>query len=328
MFIWLNANHFAKVNGGVIMRTTIDLEDDVYKKLVQLSVERHGNTKNMSRVISELLKPGVKKQKEIVVNNHKIERGKIENYILDGIEKHGGLLFSVIDPIDYKSLDDAVKTAKNASNAGSDLILIGGSTGVQGEILDNVTKIIKENVDVPVVLFPGNIGTITRYADAVYFMSLLNSNNAYWISKAQMLAAPTVKQLGIEPIPTGYIVVEPGGTVGHVGEANLIPRDKPKLAAALALGAQYMGFRFIITDAGSNPKNGHIPLEMVATVAKFIDVPYIVAGGIRTPEEARNIIAAGASAIQVGTAFEKDGSVDRIKAMVAAVREGAKARKG
>ncbi len=309
------------------MRTTLNLEDDVYKKLVQLSVERYGNTKNMSQVMSDLLKSGGKRKEELKVTNHKIARGKIENYILDEIARYGGLLFSVIDPIDYKSLDDAVKTAKNASNAGSNLILIGGSTGVQGEILDNVTKIIKENVDVPIVLFPGNIGTVTKYADAVYFMSLLNSNNAYWISKAQMLAAPTVKQMGIEALPTGYIVVEPGGTVGYVGEVNLIPRDKPKLAAAMALGAQYMGFRFVITDAGSNPKNGHIPLEMIATVAKFIDVPYIVAGGIRTPEEARNVIAAGASAIQVGTAFEKDGSVERIKQMVAAVREGAKARK-
>lgn len=308
------------------MRTTLDLEDDVYRKLVNLSVERYGNTKNMSTVITDLLK-GKKKQKEIVAKEHAIKRGKIENYILDGIERHGGLLFSVIDPVDYKNLDDAVKTAKNANDAGTDIILIGGSTGVQGEILDNVTRIIKENVDAPVVLFPGNIGTVTKYADAVYFMSLLNSNNAYWISKAQMLAAPTVKQLGIEALPTGYIVVEPGGTVGHVGEVNLIPRDKPKLAGAMALGAQYMGFRFVITDAGSNPANGHIPLEMVATVQKFIDIPYIVAGGIRTPEEAKNVIAAGASAIQVGTAFEKDSSVERIKQMVAAVREGAKTRK-
>ncbi|MDO8553953.1 MAG: geranylgeranylglyceryl/heptaprenylglyceryl phosphate synthase [Candidatus Micrarchaeota archaeon] len=312
------------------MRTTLDLEDDVYKKLVNLSVEKYGNTKNMSQVMSDLLKSGGKRQKEeklITSSDHPIKRGKIENYILDGIERYGGLLFAVIDPMDYKSLDDAVKTAKNANEGGADVILIGGSTGVQGEILDTVTRTIKESVNVPVVLFPGNIGTVTKYADAVYFMSLLNSNNPYWISKAQMLAAPTVKQMGIEALPTGYMVVEPGGTVGYVGEANLLPRDKPKLAAAMALGAQYMGFRFIITDAGSNPKEGHIPLEMVATVSKFIDVPYIVAGGVRTPEQAGSIITAGADAVQVGTAFEHDNAVEKVKQMVAAVRQGAKARK-
>lgn len=252
--------------------------------------------------------------------------GKVEEYINEGIRKKGALLFALVDPLDYRSADEAIRTAKNANEAGCDLVLIGGSTGVQGEMLDSITKKIKECVNVPVVLFPGNIGTVTKYADAVYFMSLLNSRNPYWISGAQMLAAPMVKQYGIEPLPVGYIVVEPGGTVGHVGEANLIPRDKPKLAASLALAAQYLGMRFVITDTGSNPKDGHVPLEMVAAVSSVLDVPYVVAGGIKTAGEARSVVKAGASAIQVGTAFEQSNPVSKIKEMVAAVREGAKAR--
>lgn len=251
---------------------------------------------------------------------------KIEQYINDELNAKGGLLFSVIDPMDYRSLEDAVKNAKNCSDAGVDVILIGGSTGVQGEILDGVTKQIKQIVSVPVVLFPGNIGTVTKYADAVYFMSLLNSRNPYWITKAQMLAAPMVKHYNVEPLPVGYMVVEPGGTVGWVGDVDLIPRDKPKIAGAMALAAEYMGFRFILTDAGSNPKEGHIPLEMVKTVSSLISVPYIVAGGIRKPDEAKSLIKAGADILQVGTAFENDGSVEKIKQMVKAVREGAKGR--
>ncbi|MFA5077196.1 MAG: geranylgeranylglyceryl/heptaprenylglyceryl phosphate synthase [Candidatus Micrarchaeia archaeon] len=252
--------------------------------------------------------------------------GKIEKYICDELGRKKGLLFAVIDPLDYKDLDSAVKSAKNANEGGADIILVGGSTGVQGELLDTVTKRIKEDVNVPVVLFPGNIGTVTKYADALYFMSMLNSKNTYWITRAQMLAAPTVKQYGIEPLPVGYIVVEPGGTVGWVGEANLIPRDKPKLAAAMALGAQYMGFRFIITDAGSNPASGHIPLEMVKAVSSVLEVPYVVAGGIKTPEQAKNVLKSGADIIQVGTAFEESASVQKVREMVKAVREGAKLR--
>lgn len=252
--------------------------------------------------------------------------GKIEKHINDELEKKKGLLFAVIDPLDYKTLEEAVKSAKNANEGGADVILVGGSTGVQGELVDSVTKRIKENVNIPVILFPGNIGTITKYADAVYFMSMLNSKNPYWITKAQMLAAPIVKQYGIEPLPVGYIVVEPGGTVGWVGEANLIPRDKPKIAAAMALSAQYMGFRFIITDAGSNPSQGHIPLEMVKAVSSVLDVPYIVAGGIKTPEQAKNVLKAGADIIQVGTAFEKNNGVQKVKDIVKAVRDGAKLR--
>jgi len=252
--------------------------------------------------------------------------GKTERYILEELEKKKGLLFTLIDPLDYPSPEDAVKTAKNADEADADIILIGGSTGVQGPVLDNIAKTIKQNVSKPVVLFPGNIGTLTKYADAVYFMSMLNSRNHYWLSEAQMLAAPMVKQYGIEPLPVAYVVVEPGGTVGWVGDAKCIPRDKPQIAAAFGMAAQYMGFRFLITDAGSNPHNGHIPLEMVKTVSSAIDIPYIAAGGIRTPEQAKSMIKAGADIIQVGTAFEKEGSISKIKNMVKAVREGAKSR--
>lgn len=252
--------------------------------------------------------------------------GKIEQYILDELQSKKGLLFTLIDPLDYPDPEQAIKTAKNADEADADVILIGGSTGVQGDPLDRIAKAIKQQVSKPVVLFPGNIGTLTKYADAVYFMSMLNSRNSYWISEAQMLAAPLVKHYSIEPLPTAYIVVEPGGTVGWVGDAKLIPRNKPKLAVAYALAAQHMGFRFVITDAGSNPANGHIPLEMVKAVRSAIDIPYIAAGGIRTPEQAKSVVKAGADIIQVGTAFEKQGSVSKIKKMVKAVRDGGSSR--
>lgn len=252
--------------------------------------------------------------------------GKTERQILEELEQKKGLLFALIDPLDYKSMDDAIKTARNADEGGADVVLIGGSTGVQGEILDSVAKEIKRAVSKPVVLFPGNIGTLTKYADAVYFMSMLNSRNTYWISEAQVLAAPTIRHYGVEPLPVAYVVVEPGGTVGWVGDAKRIPREKPKIAAAFAMAAEYMGFRFFITDAGSNPESGHIPLEMVSAVRSSITIPYIAAGGIRTPEQAKNVIKAGADIIQVGTAFEKENSVQKIKDMVKAVREGAKLR--
>ena len=254
-------------------------------------------------------------------------QGKVEKYINEELAAKKGLLFALIDPLDYKSPEDAIKTAKNADEGGADIILIGGSTGVQGEPLDSVAKAIKQNVSNPVVLFPGNIGTLTKYADAVYFMSMLNSRNTYWISEAQMLAAPMVKHYGVEPLPVAYVVVEPGGTVGWVGDAKKIPRNKPKIAAAFGMAAECMGFRFFITDAGSNPENGHIPLDMVKAVRSSISIPYIAAGGIRTPGQAKDVIKAGADIIQVGTAFEKENSVSKIKDMVKAVREGAKARK-
>ncbi|MCX6769052.1 MAG: HisA/HisF-related TIM barrel protein, partial [Candidatus Micrarchaeota archaeon] len=126
-------------------------------------------------------------------------------------------------------------------------------------------------------------------------------------------------------LPVGYIVVEPGGTVGWVGDVNLVPRDKPQIAAALALSAELSGSRIVITDAGSNPKTGHIPLEMISAVARAITVPYIVAGGIRTPKEAASVISAGAGAIQVGTALESGGDLKKkVTDLAAAVHEAGK----
>jgi phosphoglycerol geranylgeranyltransferase len=162
------------------------------------------------------------------------------------------MLFMLIDPVDYKTPEDAIRTGVSSIEGGADLLLIGGSIGAQGELLEKVTKEIKEKTggSVPVALFPGNIASLTKYADAVYFMSLLNARNPYWITQAQMLAAPLVRQMKIEPLPVGYIVIEPGGTVGWVGDVNMVPRAKPRIAAALACAGEMMGNRMILTDAG------------------------------------------------------------------------------
>ncbi|MCD4740156.1 geranylgeranylglyceryl/heptaprenylglyceryl phosphate synthase [archaeon] len=238
--------------------------------------------------------------------------GKVEQYIKEYIERKEGMLMIVIDPCDHPSPEAAAKAAKESVEGGADLILIGGSIGAQGELLDNTTKLIKENVDVPINLFPGNVGTITKHADSIYFMTMLNSRDTYWLSTAQAVAAPVIKQYGLEAIPTGYIVIEPGGSVGWVGDANLVPRWRPNIAAALALGGEYMGNRVIITDCGSASPQGPVPLEIVKAVSTAITVPYIVAGGIRKTEQAEKIVKTGANAIQIGTAMEKSKEVKSV----------------
>lgn len=238
--------------------------------------------------------------------------GKVEEYLLDRIASNRAVLSVVIDPVDYGSPEEAIKTGVAAAESGADMVAIGGSTSVQGELLDYVCKEIKQKVSVPIILFPGNVGTITRYADAIYFLTLLNSRNPYWLGQAQMLGAPLLKQFGIESIPTAYIVVEPGGTVGWVGDAKLIPRNKPKIAAALALTGELAGNRLIFTDSGSASELGPVPPEMVRMVRKATTSPYMVAGGIRTLDEARDIIRAGADMIQIGTVLEKADNVAEV----------------
>ncbi|MFN3910276.1 MAG: geranylgeranylglyceryl/heptaprenylglyceryl phosphate synthase [Candidatus Anstonellaceae archaeon] len=250
---------------------------------------------------------------------------KIKNYILEQLEKKKALLAALIDPLDYPSDKLAVLAAKKAQEGGADYILIGGSIGVGGEFLDQITKEIKDSVSLPVVLFPGNISTLTKYADALYFMSLLNSSNPYWITEAQMLAIPSIERLKLEPLGVGYIVVEPGGTVGWVGNAKLIPRSKPNLAALLAKAAQYFGFDFILLDSGSNPSIGPVNGEFLKPISSSISIPLIVAGGIKTPAQASELVKAGASILQVGTVMEKTTDVEKaISLLSKAIKEAAK----
>jgi phosphoglycerol geranylgeranyltransferase len=154
---------------------------------------------------------------------------KVKEYLREKLERGERLLFVVIDPEDHPSMEHIEKTAKLAEENKGDAIVVGGSTGVQGDLLEEAVKRIKENVSLPVILFPGNVGTITRKADAIYFMSLLNSRNVYWITRAQLVAAPVIYRERLEALPTAYLVFEPGGTVGYIGEADLIPRNKPKI---------------------------------------------------------------------------------------------------
>ena len=258
-----------------------------------------------------------------------MKRGKVELYIHETLETKGAMLFGLIDPLDYKSEDHVIKTAKAVAEGGMDIIMLGGSTGVQGELLDVTAKRVKEEIDVPLVLFPGNVATITKHADAIYFMSVLNARSSYWITQAQMLGAPVVKAAHIEPLPVGYIVVHPGGTVGWVSDANFVPREKPNIAAALALAGEYMGNRFIITDTGSNPGafgNGPIPNEMIRAVKSVISVPYIVSGGIRTSAQLKEVLQNGADCVHIGSALEEspEKALKTAKAFAEIAREEGK----
>ncbi len=230
---------------------------------------------------------------------------KVWRYIEEKLEEHP-LYFVLIDP-DETGYDVAPKVAEEVEEGGADLILIGGTVGVQGEILDSVVKSIKESVDIPVVLFPGDISGISKYADAILYISLLNSRNPYYISGVQALAAPILLRYGLEVIPTAYLITEPGQetAAGWVGDARPLPRRKPSLAATYALAAKFIGFRMVYLEAGSGAS---YPVDdgIISTVKRAIgDFPYlIVGGGIRDPETALSKVKAGADIIVTGTIVE------------------------
>ncbi|MBI3588550.1 geranylgeranylglyceryl/heptaprenylglyceryl phosphate synthase [Candidatus Micrarchaeota archaeon] len=255
-----------------------------------------------------------------------MSHSKVVKYYREKLATEGAMLFSLIDP-DKTYLEKGVAIATKSYEAGADAILIGGSIGAQGSLLDETVRMIKEEVSIPVVLFPGNISGISQYADAVYFMHMLNSRDVYWLSTAQIQAAPVVAKLGVEAIPTTYVVLEPGRAVGWIGNANLLPRDRPDLAAACALAARYSGSDVIIADSGSgapNPAPSAIVQAMSAACGS--EVMFFDAGGVRSSHQATQVINAGAHGIQVGTAFESGNILNKIRRMVRAVKAAGKKR--
>ncbi|MCE4599482.1 MAG: geranylgeranylglyceryl/heptaprenylglyceryl phosphate synthase [Desulfurococcales archaeon] len=220
------------------------------------------------------------------------------------------LHFTLIDP-HKTSPREAAEIALNAKNAGSNAILVGGSIGVYEPRLSEVVRSIKR-AGLPIILFPGNINGLTPEADGVLFMYLMNTSNVYYVTGAQVQAAPIVMSMGLEPIPTAYIIVGYGGAAGYIGMARPIPYDKPEIVAAYSLAGAMMGARIIYLEAGSGAPQP-VPVDAVKMSVSLIrkaglDSLIIVGGGIRDGDKARKIIEAGADGIVTGNITEEDPS--------------------
>lgn len=247
-----------------------------------------------------------------------MKMGRVESYINRIIDSGKGVFMGLIDP-DKQEPENGAELARVMCEGGADIIMIGGSTGVEGKVLEETARMIKEQINVPLHLFPGDVGNITKHADSIYFMSLLNSKNRYWITDAQKLGAPLIKKYGIEAIPAAYLVFEPGQTVGVVGEAELLSREDTNTAVNYSMAASYMGMRFVILESGSGAPE-HVPLGTVSAVRKACDINIVVAGGVKTPEQAGDLLKAGANCIHIGTNLESSSNpLERARAFARAI---------
>jgi len=244
--------------------------------------------------------------------------GRVEKYLLEKIAAEKSIHITLVDPENVTSAQASL-VAKNSKDSGTAAIMIGGSTFVSQDHLDAVVKAIKSAVDIPTILFPNNVSGISPHSDAIWFMSLLNSVDPYFLIGAQILGAPLIKKYNIEPISMGYIIVGEGGTAGIVGKAIPIPYNKPELAAAHALAGQYLGMRFIYLEGGSGAANP-VPPEMIRTVKHYLDIPLIVGGGIRTKEQALAIASAGADIIVTGNIIEDIDAKQRVSEIIEGIK--------
>ncbi len=243
-------------------------------------------------------------------------RGKVGEYLDKVVRDYGVAHLSLIDPAKVSDLSGLANVARKLAEAGTDAFLIGGSIGVSESDIDLVVNALRESGK-PIILFPGNVNGLSKLADAVLFMSLLNSDDPYYIIGAQVLGAPIIKRYGLEPLPTAYIVVGYGGAAGFIGRARPLPVDKDELGVAYALAAEYLGMKYIYLEAGSGSPQP-IPPKYVRSISSAISRSYlIVGGGIRRSDDAISIANAGANMIVTGNLIEENptSAIELIKAI-------------
>jgi len=227
---------------------------------------------------------------------------RVEQYLRKKIDGEGAIHMTLLDP-EKTGSNDCATIAREAEKAGTAAIMVGGSTLASNSDLDEAVKKIKASVNIPVILFPNNITGVSRHADAIWFMSLLNSSNTYYLIDVQALTARLVKSYKLETLPMGYIIIGDGGAAGFIGQARPISPDHPELALGYSLAAENLGMRFVYLEAGSGADKP-VPPEMIKLVKSYLSVPLIVGGGIRDGAAARQTMEAGADIIVTGTLVE------------------------
>ncbi len=222
----------------------------------------------------------------------------------------------LIDPdkVNNQSMEQLIALGVGAK---VDFFLVGGSL-VVSNYLDECLQLIKKECAVPTIIFPGSPSQVSKYADALLYLSLISGRNPELLIGQHVVSAPVVKKSGLEIISTGYMVVDGGAptTVSYISNASPLPSDKNEIAVCTAMAGEMLGMKLIYMDAGSGAKKA-IHESMIQQVAQSISVPLIIGGGITEPEKAYLNCRAGADVIVVGNAIEKDPSL--IKEMAAAV---------
>ena len=195
---------------------------------------------------------------------------------------------------------------EKAEKVNTDYFFVGGSL-LTNDSLDSCLSTLKENSNIPVILFPGDAMQVNDKADGILFLSLISGRNADMLIGKQVVTAPILKQSSVEVLSTGYMLIDSGRptTVSYMSNTNPIPAEKNAVAACTAMAGEMLGLKLIFMDGGSGA-NSPIDSEMIAEVRKSIKVPLIVGGGINTLEKAKTAYQSGADIIVIGNKIEEN----------------------
>lgn len=211
----------------------------------------------------------------------------------------------LLDP-DEVQLTASFGKLLSAANTNADFLLIGGSHLVEDQF-HSLLKEVKNQVKIPIILFPGSNDQISSAADAILLLSLISGRNPEYLIGQHVKAAFNLKRSGLEIIPTAYLLIDGGRatTASYMSNTSPIPRDKPSIASATALAGEQLGMKCIYLDAGSGAMQ-EVSREMIKDVRTHCSLPLIVGGGIRGELQMKSAFDAGADIVVIGTAFEQN----------------------
>jgi len=232
----------------------------------------------------------------------------IYNQIIES-KKKGRKLFSILIDPDKQTKESLLKIIEKSKSANVDLFFVGGSL-LTNNSLDFCISTIKQNCKIPVVLFPGNAIQINDKADGILFLSLISGRNPEMLIGNHVITAPILKKSDIEVLSTGYMIIDSGKatSVSYMSNTTPIPHEKDDIAVCTAIAGEMLGLKMIYMDGGSGAINT-VSEKMIGSVAKNINVPLIIGGGINTAEQAKEKCRAGADIIVVGNAIEKENGL-------------------
>ena len=210
----------------------------------------------------------------------------------------------LMDPDNYAP-GDAINIEGITSPHRPDFIFIGGSlTSVHP---DEIIMKVKEQTDIPVVLFPGSLLQLSAKADILLLLSLISGRNPDLLIGNHVVAAPHIKNMDIEIIPTGYILINCGAktSVEYMSQTDAIPAAKIDIAVATAMAGEMLGLKLIYLEGGSGATHP-VPGAMIRAVSAAIDVPLVAGGGLRSADNIREAFDAGADMLVLGNGCQDD----------------------
>ena len=237
-----------------------------------------------------------------------------ELYEIKSNDKRFGLL---IDPENYNDKQLA-KIIKEANKSGVDYIFLGGS--LLSKSIEPSARIIKENTNLPLILFPGNLMQISEDADGILLLSLISGRNPDLLIGNHILAAKRLKTSKLEIIPTAYILIEGGNTtaVEYISNTKPIPAEQTDIIVSTAIAGELLGHKLIYLESGSGASNA-LSSEAIKEVKSHISIPLIVGGGLKETSDIKRVSNSGANIVIVGNAIEKEP--DKLKLMVEALKK-------